>query len=109
MLRSTIAAMISVYQQHISFRKNYCCAHRALYGGWSCSEYGKRAVLRHGVIRFVLLQGRRFSNCAKAQSILKMQEKKGEKEYSDFPWKACVSSKEMQSFVGGCCCWPWGR
>ncbi|WP_413896461.1 membrane protein insertion efficiency factor YidD [Rhodoferax sp.] len=108
-LRHAIAGAIGSYQRYISPRKGFCCAHRALHGGWSCSEFGRRVVFRHGFIRFLLLQARRFASCAHAHSVLQSQQKNEEKTYTDFPWKPCLKSKEFQSLASGCCCFPWGH
>ena len=107
LLRYTIAGAISGYQRHISPHKGYCCAHRVLYGGLSCSEYGRRTVLRYGVVRFLLLQARRFTRCAGAYAALQTRRKETEKEYTDFPWKSCLKSKKADDAAACCCLWPW--
>ncbi|MDP1573050.1 MAG: membrane protein insertion efficiency factor YidD [Pseudomonadota bacterium] len=107
-LRYAIAGAIVTYQRHISPHKGFCCAHRALHGGWSCSEFGHRVILRYGVLRFFRLQFRRFRRCTHAFSALQSQPPSDEKIYTDFPWKSCLKSKEAQSLASGCCCFPWG-
>lgn len=106
-LRYAIAGAISGYQKHISPRKGYCCAHRALHGGASCSEFGRRVVLRYGVLRFLVLQVRRFARCAYAFSVLQARQNEEEKEYTDFPWKSCLKSKKADDAATCCCLFPW--
>ncbi|MBC9071976.1 membrane protein insertion efficiency factor YidD [Thauera sp. CAU 1555] len=101
-LRYAIAGAITGYQKHFSPRKGYCCAYRALHGGPSCSEFGRRVVLRYGVLRFFVLQVRRFARCSNAFAALQAKEHKG-KEYSNFPWKACLKNKKVDE-AGTCCC-----
>lgn len=107
-LRYAAAGAISGYQRFLSPHKGFCCAHRALHGGWSCSEYARRAVLRFGLLRFVMLQRRRFSRCANAYVILQAQPpKEDDVEYKDFPWKQCLKSKGIDYSTEACCCLPW--
>lgn len=56
-------AAIRFYQQSISPRKGWCCAHRLCHGGHSCSEWAKRAVARHGLRTGAHLARRRFARC----------------------------------------------
>ncbi|MBC9071757.1 membrane protein insertion efficiency factor YidD [Thauera sp. CAU 1555] len=107
-LRYALAGAISGYQRLLSPHKGFRCAHRALHGGWSCSEFGRRAVLRFGVLRFLLLQRRRFVRCASAYAVLQNHAAEPETEYKDFPWKQCLKSKEFDCAATGCCfCFPW--
>ena len=57
---------ISGYQRYVSPHKGYCCAHRALYGGPSCSQFGKRAIQDYGVIGGLILLRQRFEACHQA-------------------------------------------
>lgn len=54
------------YQRYVSPRKGYCCAHRVLHGGPSCSEYFRQAVGRHGSFRAAVLMKQRFADCRSA-------------------------------------------
>jgi putative component of membrane protein insertase Oxa1/YidC/SpoIIIJ protein YidD len=105
-LRYAVAGAISRYQRHLSPQKGYCCAHRSLHGGWSCSEFGRRVVLRFGTYRFLLLQTRRFAKCASAAAMLQQQSPTDEPEYKDFPWKQCIQNKKVQAYAAACCCMP---
>ena len=42
-------AALTLYQRHLSPRKDYCCAHRALHGGSSCSALAHQAIARDGL------------------------------------------------------------
>lgn len=107
MFRYAIADAISGYQRYLSPRKGFCCAHRTLHGGLSCSEFGRRVVLRYGIIHFVLLQARRFSRCSNAYAILNAQHHDGEKQYEDLPWKQCLKSKKTDDSATCCLVFPW--
>ncbi|WP_109039885.1 membrane protein insertion efficiency factor YidD [Azospira sp. I13] len=100
-LRYAFAGAIVGYQRVLSPRKGFRCAHRVLHGGWSCSEFGRRAVLRLGVLRFFVLQSRRFARCAKSAAILQARP---DPEYKEFPWKQCLTNKKVDAAASGCCC-----
>ena len=59
------AALLAVngYQQFISPYKGYRCAYGALYGGPSCSEFGKQAIREYGIVGGVILLRQRFRDC----------------------------------------------
>jgi len=46
---SLALAALGVYQRHLSPRKGYCCAHRALHGGLSCSTFAYQTIARDGL------------------------------------------------------------
>ena len=60
---------IDRYQRHISPYKGYRCAYGSLYGGMSCSTFGKYAISNHGVIHVITLLKTRFNECEKASII----------------------------------------
>lgn len=68
MLNRPLAVAISGYQRYISPYKGFCCAHKALHGGPSCSDYVKQTVLTHGLWRGMPAIRQRFSDC-KAASV----------------------------------------
>lgn len=70
LLRAAAATAINGYQRYISPYKGYRCAHGALHGGDTCSAWGRRIVLRFGLLAFLPLMLRRFRACAQAQRIL---------------------------------------
>jgi putative component of membrane protein insertase Oxa1/YidC/SpoIIIJ protein YidD len=65
--------IIDVYQRHISPRKGYTCAFRALHGRESCSSFGKRAIARMGLMGGLQALRRRFRRCRLAMSVLDYQ------------------------------------
>lgn len=42
-------AALATYQRHLSPRKGYCCAHRVVHGGLSCSAFARQAITRDGL------------------------------------------------------------
>jgi putative component of membrane protein insertase Oxa1/YidC/SpoIIIJ protein YidD len=54
---------IRLYRRYLSPYKGFCCAHRVLAGGESCSVYGYRVIERHGVTVGGALLRRRLSAC----------------------------------------------
>ena len=62
--------LIRLYQQHLSPRKGFRCAYRARHPARSsCSEFGKRAIERLGVLTGVQLLRRRFRRCHAAGDV----------------------------------------
>jgi putative component of membrane protein insertase Oxa1/YidC/SpoIIIJ protein YidD len=61
---------IVAYQQYVSPFKGFRCAHRALHGGPSCSEFARRLVVRRGVGDMLPLLIRRFDACTRAAMLL---------------------------------------
>jgi putative component of membrane protein insertase Oxa1/YidC/SpoIIIJ protein YidD len=103
--QTAIISLISFYQKSISPYKGYSCAHRALHNGMSCSEWGKRAIIRVGIYRFFPLMRRIFKACKKAYQLLKsvnennkdnIDEKSLDQKSSEFN-----SNKDKKSI--GCC------
>jgi putative component of membrane protein insertase Oxa1/YidC/SpoIIIJ protein YidD len=70
-IRQLAIASISGYQKHISPKKGFCCAHRVLYGGESCSQYVKSSIGKFGLFEAVKMSRRRFAACKQANQILK--------------------------------------
>ena len=66
MSRFVVAAVIGLYQRFVSPHKGFCCAYRYLTDRHSCSEFGKQAVLKHGLIVGWILLRRRFARCKDA-------------------------------------------
>ena len=61
-----VVSAINGYQRFISPYKGFRCAHRALHGRASCSEFAKCAITRCGLPLFPFLLCRRFKRCAAA-------------------------------------------
>lgn len=112
MVRYAVASAIVGYQRWISPHKGYSCAHRVLNGGSSCSEFGRKVVLRFGLLRFLLLQRRRFTRCAHAYAVLQANSSAKspdakEPEYKEFPWKQCAKGGGDDLCATGCSCFLW--
>lgn len=65
-MRIAVADSIGLYQRYLSPRKGFTCAHNHLHGRGSCSEFGKRVVIKYGVLRFFPLLFLRFAACRDA-------------------------------------------
>ena len=79
----TIAALfIRAYQKYLSPHKGFRCAHRALHGGASCSEFARLYVLEHGVWAMPSALRLRIRECRMAKQSLnaaKMANAQGKK------------------------------
>ena len=62
-LKPTSLGAIEGYQRLISPHKGYRCAHGVLYGGASCSEFGKRAIQKYGMAGGLILLRQQFRDC----------------------------------------------
>jgi hypothetical protein len=58
--------VINRYRRHVSHRKGFRCAHHALHGEGSCSDYGLALAPQVGLIRLVISLRQRFSECRAA-------------------------------------------
>ena len=58
--------LIRIYQRYVSPCKGYSCAHRALHGGASCSEFTRLALLDRGLLRAGPLLWHRLLACQAA-------------------------------------------
>lgn len=61
---------IGTYQQRLSPRKGWACAHRVAHGGQSCSGAVRDIVARRGVVRGAVPTVARFVACYQAASLL---------------------------------------
>lgn len=59
------------YQRWISPYKGFVCAHRKLYGGCSCSEFARLAILKRGLSAALPDILRQFADCRVAARILR--------------------------------------
>ena len=68
----TVITVIAIdwYQEYLSPRKGFYCAHRVLHGNNSCSEWIKRLIIRVGIFRAIPLAIRRFRSCSDAYKML---------------------------------------
>ncbi|MEH2071608.1 MAG: membrane protein insertion efficiency factor YidD [Nostoc sp.] len=70
-LAKTIAIeSITAYQKYISPSKGFCCSHRLLHGGDSCSNFVKRMLSEQNLYQAVQLFIKRFQDCAAASKTL---------------------------------------
>ncbi|MCG8053812.1 MAG: membrane protein insertion efficiency factor YidD [Candidatus Thiodiazotropha endolucinida] len=91
---------IRLYQQNISPRKGYCCAHNALHNDGSCSTWAISVIVEKGVLTMLSQLGSRFSECSEASK--EINKKKNKKESTTF-------SKSCDAGEIGCCAlsyWP---
>ena len=114
----SFAALITAYQRFVSPHKGFCCAHRALNEGASCSQAIKRIVLRHGVLASWPHIRARFEACRTAYLVLLAQahesddEKNKQTEYGECPvftkkyWKSKESSR-CCDIIAPCACIPY--
>lgn len=65
-----ILAAILAYQRHLSPRKGFCCAHRVLHGGLSCSESVRQAIATDGLWRALPVVRARLRACRAAAWLL---------------------------------------
>ncbi|MCM3662369.1 membrane protein insertion efficiency factor YidD [Georgenia satyanarayanai] len=63
-------ALIRLYQQRLSPRKGWTCAHLVAHGGQSCSAAVRDVVVSRGVARSVVPTVLRFVACYQAASML---------------------------------------
>lgn len=64
---------INGYQRYISPYKGFRCAYAQVYGGRSCSVYGKAVIQQYGLRQGLKLLNHRFQVCREAMLILKIQ------------------------------------
>jgi putative component of membrane protein insertase Oxa1/YidC/SpoIIIJ protein YidD len=62
--------LIESYQRFVSPYKRFACAYRVRHRRDSCSQFGKRAIARLGLLPGVQLIRRRFVKCHAAKQIL---------------------------------------
>lgn len=69
-MQSIAVSLIIVYQRRISPHKGYRCAHHAFYGGHTCSECAKQAVISKGLIGALPLIWKQLRECRLAYTRL---------------------------------------
>ena len=82
-LDSSAIQMIEWYQNHLSPRKGFRCAHRAFHGGLSCSEYIKTIIQRDGILKSIAGIMNRFKECKMAYLSIKEKSAKKSKGFWD--------------------------
>ncbi|MEH2076431.1 MAG: membrane protein insertion efficiency factor YidD [Nostoc sp.] len=61
---------ITAYQKYISPSKGFCCSHRLLHGGDSCSNYVKRMLSEQKLYEALQSSIKRFQDCGAASRTL---------------------------------------
>jgi uncharacterized protein len=94
-----------MYQRYVSPYKGYICAFRVHTGRCSCSEFARRVVLKHGIMKMMTLLPRRFGRCQDSYlaQMANQNENKEEQRNASDPSFCC---KEGAFFTVGCCPWP---
>ncbi|NMR21139.1 membrane protein insertion efficiency factor YidD [Cellulomonas fimi] len=69
--------LIGLYQDRVSPRKGWSCAHRVAHDGESCSVAVRDIVRRRGLLRGVVPTGLRFLACYRAASLLMASDVRG--------------------------------
>jgi putative component of membrane protein insertase Oxa1/YidC/SpoIIIJ protein YidD len=80
--------LIELYQRHLSPRKGFRCAYGVRTGRSSCSQFGKRAIRRTGIVAGIVLLRRRFHRCHLASQTLQYEPKRSDEEHW-INWSAC--------------------
>ncbi|RQH23269.1 membrane protein insertion efficiency factor YidD [Okeania hirsuta] len=103
-------ALIDGYQQYISPRKGFSCAHRILYNDESCSHYIKRMFIEQDFSGAIQAARQRFKACKEANQILKLQavslEKKSKKKQGSKLINCCgdVAEESCECALPDCNC-----
>lgn len=63
-------ALIRLYQEHLSSRKRWTCAHLVAHGGQSCSAAVRHVLVNRGLARSVVPTVVRFVACYQAAIML---------------------------------------
>jgi putative component of membrane protein insertase Oxa1/YidC/SpoIIIJ protein YidD len=71
MTAAVAVGAIELYQRFVSPYKGFCCAHRAVHGRRSCSQFAKRLVAKVGLLRCVPLFMGRLRTCGEVARALK--------------------------------------
>ena len=94
---SSLAAWaIEAYQRFISPYKGFRCAHRAVHGKDSCSQFAKRVALKRGFLALFPLLRRRFTECGVAAQVLEY-ESRAERQR-----RLATEKKSKSSWYDGC-------
>lgn len=110
MLGVAAIKVIDMYQQHLSSRKGFVCAHHVLHHGPTCSGFAKIAIREHGLAQGLwLLIGRAKACGAAARQLDETHDDNDQKERPHRPdqseWaKTCCLEGTLTS-VTGCCFW----
>ncbi|MCK6210958.1 membrane protein insertion efficiency factor YidD [Georgenia sp. EYE_87] len=70
-------AAIRGYQQHLSPRKSWSCAHLVAHGGRSCSAAVREIIAARGLVRGAVPTALRFLACYRAAALLAQTDVQG--------------------------------
>jgi putative component of membrane protein insertase Oxa1/YidC/SpoIIIJ protein YidD len=90
-----IARVIEAYQRFISPYKGFRCAHRAVHGKDSCSQFAKRVVTRRGMFAMFPLLRRRFTECGVAAQVLDYEARESARGLNEKPTTRRSSSCDV--------------
>ena len=76
-LSQGVERAICLYQERISPKKGWSCAHRVAHGGPSCSAAVRDLVVRRGAVRAVVPTAARFLACYQAATLLAATDVRG--------------------------------
>ena len=94
---SSLAAWaIEAYQRFISPYKGFRCAHRAVHGRDSCSQFAKRVALKRGFLALFPLLRRRFTECGVAAQVLDYESREMRRR------RLATEKKSRSSWLDGC-------
>ena len=106
--RNIVINCIGGYQKFISPYKGFCCAHRVLHEGASCSEWAKHAVKKVGIYGAFPLIIRRIKACNAAYQEIKQlnsnAEEGNEKEKKDY--NPFTDKENIGCCISACPCVP---
>lgn len=88
-MRRFFAYLISFYQKRISPHKGFCCAHRVLHKGDSCSEYTKKQILEKGLFVSFKTIKQRFNDCRSAANTIQQRPPLNQRGDCDLGLGAC--------------------
>lgn len=97
-MKRLVVTLIVFYQSYLSPKKGFCCAHRQLHGGHSCSEAIKQIVLSQGVLGGVRDISARFKACRNAA--VKLHERVGTPMRADIDCglSGCIGCADVGTF-----------
>jgi hypothetical protein len=84
-----VESAITAYQRRVWPHKGFSCAYRVSKGRCSCSAFGKRALLRAGLLLLIPLLLRRFRKCWREAVALKEQGRRPLYERVGCTWENC--------------------
>src|SRR5688572_8216150 len=106
---SLVTWAIEAYQRFISPYKGFRCAHRAVHGRDSCSQFAKRVAAKRGVLAMFGLLRRRFTECSVAAQVLDYESREAQRQAKQ---QQQQEKRESSCFDGcdvpssGCDCGP---